>query len=268
MTMKKAIVAALTFSALVAPAMAADLYVKAPPPPALCIWCGFYIGANVGWGWTDETYTTTPRGTLISVPFDGSLGWGQTLDGSSNGGVNGGGQIGYNWQVSSIFVVGFEAEIQAFSSSVSNTSTSQNTAVLANNYSTTTPWFGTLRGRLGTTVLSPNLLLYGTGGLAYGQENVTGLTSVSNAGALLETFAFSGSNTGTGYAAGGGAEWAFAPSWTVKAEYLYVDLGGIDTQRVRTGNLGVAALPTDAMTLAATHDKLNIVRVGLNYKFW
>ena len=69
-------------------------------------------------------------------------------------------------------------------------------------------WFGTVRGRVGY-LITPTLLIYGTGGFAYGQVDAWGLAS-----------------TNTGWTAGGGVEWMFAPHWSAKVEYLYVDLSG------------------------------------------
>ena len=69
-------------------------------------------------------------------------------------------------------------------------------------------WFGTVRGRLGY-LITPTLLIYGTGGFAYGQVDAWGFSS-----------------THTGWTAGGGVEWMFAPHWSAKVEYLYVNLSG------------------------------------------
>src|SRR5579864_7482703 len=83
-------------------ANAADLPGKGPifkaPPPIVYPWTGFYVGVNAGAGWSRETYTTAPGATLVTIPFDGSLGWGQNLTGTSDAGFTGGGQIGFNWQ--------------------------------------------------------------------------------------------------------------------------------------------------------------------------
>jgi len=112
--------------------------------------------------------------------------------------VLGGGQIGYNLQLSPLFVAGLETDFQGASSH-------------------NLDWFGTVRARLGITPFSPNLLIYGTGGFAYGEirngwNNGNGWNTVNN--------------VGTGWTAGGGVEWAFLPNWSAKAEYLYTDLSG------------------------------------------
>src|SRR5262249_8111567 len=103
-------------------------------------------------------------------------------------------------------------------------------------------WFGTVRGRLGW-LLNDGLLLYGTGGLAYGRVSVSGNVneSVSFPGfggiccftPAPATTTFSQSRTNTGFAAGGGLEGRLAPwlppNWTWKLEYLYLDLGSLNT---------------------------------------
>ena len=101
------------------------------------------------------------------------------------------------------------------------------------------PWFGTVRGRAGYLV-TPTLLLYGTAGFAYG-----------------DVTAFQRSNTSTGWTAGGGAEWMFAPHWSAKIEYLYVDLASSGINGAYTGwDLG-----------NNHHPQINVVRAGVNYHF-
>ena len=80
------------------------------------------------------------------------------------------------------------------------------------------PWFGTVRGRVGYAF--NNILFYGTGGLAFGELRG-------------ETFGLSESHTNAGWTAGVGAEFGFAPNWSAKVEYLYVDLVGQPLQHHR-----------------------------------
>jgi opacity protein-like surface antigen len=99
---------AAAIAALVAPAAAADLPVKAPPPPALT-WDGVYLGGAVGWEKTDTNWSTTCFTT------DGSCTDGFFVDGSSphnftTSGVRYGGYFGVNWQVLPAWVVGVEAD--------------------------------------------------------------------------------------------------------------------------------------------------------------
>src|SRR6266576_1159398 len=126
--------------------------------------------------------------------------WGKVTNwGSAEpSGVAGGGQIGYNWHVHPNWVLGIEADIQA---------SGANDTFAA--YKFSNPWFGTVRGRAGYAM--NNVLFYGTGGLAFGELRG-------------ETFGLSESHTNAGWTAGAGAEFGFAPNWSAKIEYLYVEL--------------------------------------------
>jgi outer membrane immunogenic protein len=90
---------------------------------------------------------------------------------------------------------------------------------------------------------------------------------VNSGCALVETFPYSAKGFEFGYAFGGGAEWALNANWSIKAEYLRVSLPNLPGQTVATTFLGPNALATDIMTFSPSRDNLNIVRVGLNYRF-
>jgi outer membrane immunogenic protein len=257
--MSKHGLAALAVMATVAAssAIAADLpYRKAPPayipPPPVMTWTGFYAGLNLGGGWSANSinrnnltpYTDTVAGGLWLLP-------GSANGGSNAGGVVGGGQIGYNLQMAS-FVFGAEADFQGTSMRSGGNAAwalypspvtpggilaplapAGNTGVALN-------WFGTVRGRAGY-LITPTLLLYGTGGFAYGgvQGQFTGY-----------------SNTRTGWTAGGGVEWMFLPNWSAKAEYLFTDLSSGGTQGWFGQTWGYRR-----------HPQYNVLRAGVNYHF-
>src|SRR5580693_7387558 len=160
----------------------APLYTKAPPievAPA-CVWCGFYVGGNVGYAWSESTSvnssavaTNPPNGSTLNPAIPAGLTTGIPV--GSQKGIIGGGQFGYNFQ-SGRFVAGFEADIQGLSGRATGTSVTafsaagilpgSATLTAANSVS----WLGTVRGRIGIAVV-PNFLIYGTGGLAYGGVN-------------------------------------------------------------------------------------------------
>jgi outer membrane immunogenic protein len=246
-------------------------------PIAFHRWASFYAGFNAGAGSSRESYTTAPSGALLTLPYAGSLGWAQALAGSSSAGFTGGAQLGYNWQPSDQFVFGIETDVQYYGAKVNNTSSFLSSvppalpggfATLSNMVSSSTPWFGTLRGRVGTTVFNPSTLIYVTGGLAYGHENITAsVRSTDGGGALTSIFPFNVSGTHFGYTVGGGVEWGVDAHWSVKAEYLYVSLAASSSQTVATTFLGPNALPTDTMTLSSSRDQLNVYRLGANYRF-
>jgi outer membrane immunogenic protein len=123
---------------------------------------------------------------------------------------------------------------------------------------------------------TPNLLLFGTGGFAYGRvagsanyisQNSFTIASGPIATACLTNvtcFAGSSSTTRTGWTAGGGIEYLLDQHWSAKVEYQFVDLG---TETVRLVSIPVAGL-LPATFNAAFRDSFNVVRLGLNYKFW
>src|ERR1700735_1566524 len=93
-----------------------------------------------------------------------------------------------------------------------------------------------------------NFLLYGTGGFAYGQTNFT----ITTAGSLGSTSFGADTTTRTGYAVGAGAEYSFAPNWSAKLEYQYLDLG--------RGNILAVEFLAGAPT-AFCHRQLNSLRL-------
>ena len=156
-------------------------------------------------------------------------------------GILAGVQLGYNWQFANSWVAGFEADIQGIGIHNNGRKSSSATVGIVGDpgHSVTTnmtvtkeiDYLGTVRGRLGWLV-NPTLLVYGTGGLAYG--GVKSSTSISQtlpgdfSGVVLNPSVNSSiSETRAGWTAGGGLEWMFIPQWSVKAEYIYYDLGHV-----------------------------------------
>lgn len=139
-------------------------------------------------------------------------------------GFAGGVQAGYNWQ-NGPWVFGVEGDIQA--------SGAEQTFAP---WKFSNPWFGTLRGRAGYAL--GNVLFYGTGGLAFGELRAN-------------TFGLSESNSNLGWTLGAGAEMGFAPNWSAKVEYLYVDLN--NSNFVVTG--------------ASNGYRFGLIRAGVNYHF-
>jgi outer membrane immunogenic protein len=247
----------------VSAASAADMAVKARPAPPLpppCIWCGFYIGVNGGWafdGFADQT------GNLVAfsagfAPVVAAGGTPRFLGTNHEGGF-GGGQIGYNWQVNQ-FVFGLEADIQGGDIGGTSTVIFPGAGVFAPSVSQGRDhldWFGTARARLG--IASGPVLFYATGGAAFGEVK-TSASNIFNP-TIAGVFTGATSDTRFGWTAGAGIEWAFAPNWTVKGEYLYVDLGSSNvTLR------DPLQFPADFTTYNFQH-RFDLARVGINYKF-
>jgi outer membrane immunogenic protein len=252
---------------IAASAQAADLP-SAPPPivkavvpePIIQSWTGFYIGANAGYGWSRQSVLET--GDNVVVPSGQQAINAGAIPASLAGNPSsflGGGQAGVNWQISRI-VLGFEADWQWTHLNASQT-VSTNVPLFfpfTTSASQSLDSFGTARGRLGFTPVDP-LLLYVTGGLAYGHAGLS--ANITNPGCV--GFCMSGSTTGnqSGWTAGGGVEWKFAPNWSVKAEYLHYDLGTISQQLVDP------RFPPGGFIAQSVNFKGNIVRVGVNYLF-
>ena len=256
--------------------LAADLpSVKESPafaPAPTVSWGGFYGGANIGAGIGTNALTTSVPGapnTLFTVPFDGSLSWGTLVPSQQDASFLGGLQLGYNIQTG-IWVFGLETDIQWASSQGANSSSFSPAAgfSVVNVHSADTPWFGTVRGRIGSTFVDPSLLLYVTGGLAYGRNTARDLmTASTTGGVLVESFPFGYNSTGAGYTLGLGAEYALTSHWSIKAEYLYMNFGSGSSQSVATTYLGPSALSTDVMSATFAHEVLNVLRIGVNYRF-
>jgi outer membrane immunogenic protein len=258
--MKRIFCAVMVTAALTAPGLAADLgarttYTKAP----VSNWSGFYVGGNLGYGWgngnTDFSFLPTP------ADFETD----NTTLGARTTGITGGAQAGYNWQIGSL-VAGLEADIQGsgIKGSAHAVPTFLGAAIVGEVLSSEPKlsWFGTVRGRLGVTV-TPELLLYGTGGLAYGHVDASANTQFFNSdGSLFAGFPASVSKTKVGWTAGAGAEWMFAHNWSAKLEYLYLDLGSDSA-------IGSFAPPVDPKFKVGYtwHTRENIARVGVNYHF-
>jgi outer membrane immunogenic protein len=283
--------------------MAVKMPVKAPPPPPAPVysWTGWYVGGNIGYSWGNAKTDVAGNGTVTTLCcttlfFPSNFGFADQNTARLNG-VIGGGQIGYNYQFSPKWVIGFEADIQgahergsgAFNNSFSFlvcdgglgagscgvTIAHNGTAATA--YQAKIDWFGTVRGRLGFLV-GDQLLIYGTGGLAYGRVQVAGNAIVNMpvfSPTVIGNTGFSASKTNTGFTVGGGVEGRLSPwlpaNWTWKLEYLYLDLGSLaagTSQAASPTILGssFSYQVTDTIT-THTHFTDNILRVGLNYQF-
>jgi outer membrane immunogenic protein len=299
--MKKCALALLCGGAMISTASAADL-APAPMFSASAVarsWTGLYGGLNIGYGFGaggrgEGSQTSYANNSPTAVfPFDtethgaGGPAWNRSAD---LNGVVGGVQFGYNYQLNPWLVAGLETDFQgsALSAATSATNTTAITLTpfppggpnlwpLTGNASArqNVDWYGTLRGRLGVTSFNNSLLVYGTGGLAYGQVR----QDFSYNGAFLPVAAlgFDGSHwsgsassteTQVGWALGAGFEWAPAnmPNWSFKAEYLYVDLGSTTVNLSAAGFRNSDGEGFRTVTASNTMDaRFQTVRVGVNY---
>lgn len=232
-----------TMLAISGQARAADLPAPAlpPPVPAIYNWSGFYIGVNGGWGdgrsnWTnnciDCTGSATPGGETGSFSVSGYLA---------------GGTLGWNYQIGP-WVYGIEGDFDWTHLTGNSGSTCgglSDAVPPPTGCETESDWLATVRGRVGYAF--DNILLFGTAGGAVARIK-TGLIPPS-------TF---DSSTEAGWAVGAGLEVGFAPNWTAKVEYLFIDLPNATC--TTTTNCGAAAGSTVSFNE-------NMVRAGVNFKF-
>ncbi len=237
--MKRIVVAAALGLVAGGQALAADLPMPAPMPraPATYVpaavpvynWAGIYIGANAGYGFGTSSWSA-------SAPATGSTG------NFNTSGFLGGGTLGFNYMWGPV-VLGIEGDGDW--SNLKGTASSC-VAAAASSCQTSSNWLATVRGRAGYAI--DRVLLYATAGGAFGNETAKG-----SVGALTTTT----SSTQAGWTAGAGLEFAFAPNWTAKAEYLYVSLAN-----------GSFSLPTAPVaTTGSVKFNENLVRAGVNFKF-
>jgi outer membrane immunogenic protein len=244
-------------------AIAADMAVKAPPPPVVAVynWTGFYAGVNLGGEWTSSGngWRVDPN-NAADVP--GAIAARQTL---TNNRINafdamGGVQAGYNWQTSN-WVFGVEADwdltgqnrstlFQASLVPLFGTVTDGNNLTQGIGLD----WLATVRGRVGFA--ANTALFYVTGGLAVGR--VETFDSSHYAAGVTQTANVS--TTRTGWTVGGGIEYAIGQNWSVKGEYLYADLGRVTTYS--------GLQPTFALAFFHDHSlTVNDFKFGVNYKW-
>jgi outer membrane immunogenic protein len=236
-------------------ATAADVYSSggskdAPIYVPVSSWTGFYFGVNGGYGWSGDHNLTVEACEIYCYSTY------QASKKISSEGPFGGGQIGYNWQAGSL-VFGIETDLQG-----AGISGNGSVNVLDGDYTLASgsakselDWFGTVRGRIGYLV-APQALVYFTGGFAYGGVKDT-LSLTSPFFGPFGSFTASKEGTKTGYVLGGGLEYKINPSWSLKGEYQYIDLG--------TDKLSATDYCGFATTSFKADHTYNTVRLGLNY---
>jgi outer membrane immunogenic protein len=268
--------AALVSIGITGTASAADMAVKAPPmaaPAVIYNWTGGYVGFNLGGTWNDSRADVFPTGCFLSSVTCGGGPANNPIRSDSNrlnqAAFTGGVQAGYNWQRDR-WVFGVEGDINYNGVNdgvaVARPLVAPLAGTMLHAETDKLQWFGTVRGRAGITA-TPNFLIYATGGLAFGQ--VKSATAVAFT-TTPDTYAGSLDDTRFGWTVGGGGEWMFAPNWSVKAEYLYVDLGKASYADACV-NVAVCGSPPQVAPGASYQTDLrvreHVARVGVNYHF-
>ncbi len=291
--MKKAVLCvSLVFAFGNAAAMADEMtsapayYISLPTPTLQ--WSGLYFGINGGYGWSNSSVSLAPNdpAALLGTSGGGGTGiHGQAIP-STNFTIDGalaGGQIGFNYQITPLWLVGLEADYQwsDFKGSATTSAFRLGSVGTTNMlFDETVKSFGTVRARMGVIPAAP-LLLYGTAGLAYGQVSddltvanplASGTGSLSAGGFSYlcsaggpACFAGSSSQTLWGWTAGAGAEYALTSNLILRGEASYVNLGVPSgtalAQRTVAG--------TSAASFTAGFSSVSFVfaRGGLSFKF-
>lgn len=254
------------------------------------IWNGYYAGLNSGYASGLNSHTST-NSVVGSTALDQQLSAGgfttnlagaaaSAITGRSNsspGGFIGGAQAGYNLQLNR-GLVGIEADIDGSGArGHQGYGESDTFGTGAGSFGLTTrvdntqavDWMGTLRGRLGM-FLHPDILAYATAGLAYGETTSSTFVDQQWSGALLSGFKTSGSmgidnRLMVGWTAGGGLEWMFSPNMSVKAEYLWYNLGSANYEP--SPALTTFGKSNSALLFTNANYAGGIARVGFNYYF-
>ena len=229
-------------------------------------WAGLYFGVNAGYIWAGDTntsFTYEGSGGLVSLRQSGALASNVNLN---SRGFSCGGQVGYNYQFREKMVAGLEADLQGTAVGVNSVISEQGSPATYLQAGRDQRNLGTVRARFGYLV-TPNALVYGTGGFAFGE---TDLNATYFSPAFKPVLNLGGSWLGyvdmsRGWAAGAGVEWLFLPKWSIKAEYLYYDLGKAQTAK--------AGIPLYYTSASGQFSNVNyqapfngqIVRAGVNY---
>ena len=289
----KALVIGTTSVVLLAvgPAIAADMPLKGPSAARAFTWAGCYGGINGGGiGGDQNDFRTAPSGRYLTPagaaapPNAGGTGLlagdiAQTTrsHNADDWGWTAGVQVGCNAQSTANFVAGVEADFNYSSLKKSVLDVFPQVPSVSGGFAigpeavaieSKIQWFSTARLRAGFAF--DRLWLYGTGGIAVADVKTSTAVAFGfpTAGTpVLGGAVHAGSDTQTrvGFAVGGGLEYAFGNNWSLKAEYLYVNLGSErhDVPLIAPGGVasGYSWSNTDRL-------RENIVRAGINYKFW
>jgi outer membrane immunogenic protein len=235
---KTLLLASTILVATVAAADAADAVVEEVPVAVSYDWTGAYIGAHVGYAWANTNVTELDNYSFSDLDGD------TEFDFDSDG-IIGGVFGGFNWQ-SGQFVYGVEADISA--SDIDNTVDNTMNPGTNESFTTNIDWFGTVRGRLGYAV--DRFLPYVTGGVAFGDIESSYNDPEDSSFAVASETVF-------GWTIGAGAEYALTDQWSLRAEYLYVDL---------EDSRGSFFAGTDEYRYDFDND-LHVVRIGASYGF-
>jgi outer membrane immunogenic protein len=167
--------------------------IYSPPPPPYFLWTGFYVGAHIGAGWSD--------------------------DNGGGSGFIGGGQVGYNYQINH-WVFGVEGDLSGTTIGGSaSTAIASGGVVVSGGATGHLDWIATLAPRVGYAF--DNWLVYGKVGAAWAHASASGSVAING----IQMASFTADSTSSGAVFGVGTEYALTPNWSAKAEYNVFDFG-------------------------------------------
>jgi outer membrane immunogenic protein len=285
--MKKLLLTTAALGVLALPAMAADMapapapvVYKAPIPVPVCLWCGFYIGGDIGGFGSEQSATTNPYPSGFGAPAVVGAGFAgigilPTAHSLNSSGFLGGVHAGYNWQVTPSWLLGAEGDVMFGKRSVSSAPTTfdtfsgarpDGTMVVSNGNNN---YLASLRGRAGW--IGGPWMVYATGGVAWTNESGNASwAAIPGALAPAPTpSAVSFGGTQTGWVAGGGLEWMLTPNWLIRAEYLHYGFGASSTAALPfiVPSNGCTPAGTCGWNVSTSNLRIDTARVGLSYKF-
>jgi outer membrane immunogenic protein len=239
--MKRSALAFALSACAASAAMAADM---APPalmqPPAPYNWSGLYIGGNLGAAWTEGTFSD-PIGNTFNE------------SGASAAQFVGGGQVGANYEFWGGTVLGVEADFDWLANTNNTSNAIVDTFGNTDSLTANNRWLTTVTGRLGYAF--DRVLVYGKGGGAWVGSSAPTIT--------INGIPFSTNvNSNWGWTAGFGVEWAFAGTWSVRAEYDYIGLNG---QSFTVPATAPGLIAGDVFT--GSNRNIQLLTAGINYKF-
>ena len=286
--MKQILVAGVVATLTAGSVGAANLPVKAPlyksPSAAVFSWTGCYVGGTLGAVGGDR-YDLSMSGQFLAPTniFSDPANNSQLAHSyrPNNFGVTGGVQLGCNYQIAPRFVIGLEGDFNGSSLrerinaaygpagpfvGIGAALASSHTEVVAKDLR----WFSTVRGRAGFTL--DHLFFYGTAGLAIADYASSTNVTFGNDQFFLSGSVFQGSTsrTRTGWVAGLGVEWALSNNWSVKGEWLHLDVGSISYTGVCVnlapgcGGPGPGPKGTWFTNVRLSEE---VLRIGASYKF-
>ena len=249
-------------------AQAPDVPLLLPERPR---WTGFYAGGSLGGGRqsgrttvagpygspTIQVGTPTPITILAPYAIDPAAVPGRlSTDGS---GAVGGGQFGFNYRIGAV-VIGAETDLLATSlggsqTSAANPAGTRFTTRAQNELS----MLGTVRARTGFVL--GDFMIYGSGGYAYGLIDQKGSITPDNPATTSGATA-SRSGLASGWALGGGVEYAILPGMTLRLDYTHYDLGN---QKLNL--LDYTGLAPTQYAVMRARTSGDILKAGFNFGF-